>query len=137
TAGILLAAGSAVGIVARLLLGMVADRHVRLHFVILPVLLGAGAGGFGLRGGAHSTVGLGAVTFVVYAAGWAWPALINFAVVHRNPRAPGIASGILGTGQFGGGILGPLVFGVVVERSSYRLAWWLVAGMVAVAAVLM
>jgi MFS family permease len=136
-AGVLLSAGSAAGILTRVAWGAFADRRTDLHFVVIPAMLGVGAIGFGLLGGSHSTLGLALLTVLVFGTGWAWPSVLNFAVVRRSIRAPGIASGILGTGQFGGGILGPLVFGTVVEQASYRVAWLLAGGMVAVAAILM
>ena len=136
-AGTLLAIGSIVGAVARTGWGWVGDRHRRLHFLIVPSLLAAGAAAFVMIGAVRSTAWLVVATLLVFGAGWAWPSLLSFAVVARSPRGPATASGILGTGQFGGGILGPLTFGLIVERSSYQNAWNTAAGSLAIAAVLM
>ena len=89
-----------------------------------------------LIGAVRSTWLLVLATVLVFGAGWAWPSLLNFGVIARSPRGPAAASGILGTGQFGGGILGPLTFGLIVERSGYQSAWNAAAGALALAAVL-
>jgi predicted MFS family arabinose efflux permease len=78
---------------------------------------------FALIGAVRSTPALVIATVLVFGAGWAWPSLLNFGVIARSPRGPATASGMLGTGQFGGGILGPLTFGLLVERSGYQSAW--------------
>ena len=78
-----------------------------------------------------------AATILVFATGWSWPSLFSFAVVQRSPEAPAAASGVIGTGQFGGGIVGPLTFGVIVEAASFQAAWSAAAGSLVVAAMLM
>ena len=72
---------------------------------------------------------------VAFGAGWGWPGLFNFAVVKTNPGAPAAATGITQTGASGGAALGPLMFGLVLEASSYTTAW-LVSGIVALLAAL-
>jgi hypothetical protein len=47
-----------------------------------------------------------------------------------------VASGITGSGQFAGGIVGPLGFGALVERTSYQVAWMSAAVCVCLAGVL-
>lgn len=134
-AGTFLSIGSGLGIAVRVVWGWIGDRHPALHFTMLTAMLAVGAIAFASMGRAGSTAGLLAVTILVFATGWAWPSLLNFAVVQRLPQAPGIASGILGTGQYGGGILGPITFGLVAERVSYRAAWSTAGVMVGLAAV--
>ena len=82
-----------------------------------------GGPAFALLGQVSSTALLLAVTILVFASGWAWPSILNFAVVLRTPGGPGRASGILGAGQFGGGTVGPFLFGVLAERTGYGPAW--------------
>ena len=135
-AGTLLAMGSFMGVAGRVGWGWFGDRRRDLHFTIVPSLLAAGALAFMLIGAVRSTWLLVLATVLVFGAGWAWPSLLNFGVIARSPRGPATASGILGTGQFGGGILGPLTFGLIVERSGYQSAWNAAAGALAVAAVL-
>lgn len=136
-AGAFLAIGSLAGVGTRFVWGWLGDRYPESHFTMLPSLLGMGAVGFAALGAATSSAQLLAVTMLVFATGWAWPSLLSFAVVLRNPRAPAAASGIIGTGQFGGGIIGPFTFGVIVEAASFQVAWSVAAGSVAVAGLLM
>lgn len=133
-AGIFLSMGSAVGISGRVVWGWIADRHPPLHFGMLTGILVAGATALSFMGTASTTPQLAVITVLAFGTGWAWPSLLNFAVVQRVWWATGIASGIIGAGQFGGGILGPLAFGLLVERVSYRAAWGMTATMLALAA---
>lgn len=135
-AGTLLAMGSFMGVAGRVGWGWFGDRRRDLHFTIVPVLLAIGSVAFVLVGMVTATPLLVAATVLVFGAGWAWPSLLNFGVVARSPRGPATASGILGTGQFGGGILGPLTFGLLVEYRSYQTAWNVAAGSLAIASVL-
>ena len=134
-AGAFLAIGSAIGICFRLVWGWIGDRHPHWHVTMLTTLLVVGSGMFLIFGRVQGVVPTFLISVVVFSTAWAWPSLLGFAVVTRVPDAPGIASGILGAGQFGGGILGPLTFGLLAEHSSYRTAWTFAGGMVLAAAV--
>lgn len=134
-AGIFLAVGSAIGIVLRVIWGWISDRNHAVHFVLLATLLLSGALGFVALGRVTGAVPILVVTIWLFSTGWAWPSLLGFAVVLRVPDAPGVASGILGAGQFGGGILGPLVFGLLAEHSGYGVAWTYAAAMTVAASV--
>lgn len=122
-AGTVLAGGSVLGIAARIFWGSVGDRAPRRHFQVVALLLLTGAVGFALLGMGGGVPTLVVATLIALGMGWAWPGLFNFAVVTRSPRAPAAATGITGTGQFAGGIVGPLGFGLLVENSSYGVAW--------------
>jgi len=137
TAGSLLAVGSVVGIVGRLATGWLGDLYMRVHFPVLTALLAVGTLSFVGLGRTSSTVPLLVVTIVAFLTGWGWPALYNFAVVVRSPRAPAIASGITATGIYAGGVFGPVAFGAIAERSSYRSAWLMVGISLAISAILM
>ena len=131
-AGLLLALGSAVGIVVRVTLGHLADGMSGGRLRLVAAMLGVGVVGFVLLAtGASSLLVIG--TLLAFGAGWGWPGLFNFAVVRSNPGAPAAATGITQTGASGGAALGPLLFGVVVEASSYGVAW-LACGAMALAA---
>jgi MFS family permease len=134
-AGTLLALGSLLGVGARVAWGWVGDSMTSGHFALVTALLACGAVGFALLGAANSGV-LVAATVIVFGTGWAWPGLFNFAVVRDNVNAPAVASGITGTGQFAGGIVGPVGFGALVERTSYQVAWFWVAAFLCVGGVL-
>jgi MFS family permease len=132
TAGLLLALGSAFGIAVRVAFGRLADGMTGGRLRLVAAMLGFGVVGFVLLAtGMSSLLVLG--TLLAFGAGWGWPGLFNFAVVLTNPRAPAAATGITQTGASGGAALGPLVFGLVVEASSYGVAW-LVCGAIALAA---
>lgn len=136
-AGTFLALGSLAGVGTRFVWGWLGDRHPASHFTMLPILLGIGALGFAALGAVEASGELLLVTVLVFTTGWAWPSLLSFAVVLRNPETPAAASGIIGTGQFGGGIIGPFTFGLIVEGASFQVAWSAAAGAVAVAGLLM
>ena len=132
TAGLLLALGSAAGIVVRVWFGHLADGMGGGRLRLVAAMLGVGVAGFVML--ASGKVGLILPgTLLAFGAGWGWPGLFNFAVVKTNPRAPAAATGITQTGASGGAALGPLVFGLVVEATSYGTAW-LVSGVIAVLA---
>ena len=122
TAGLLLALGSGVGIVVRVVAGYLADsmRSGRLRLVAGMLVLGT-AGFAMLASGAHSLLVVGVV--LAFGAGWGWPGLFNFAIVKSSPKAPAAATGITQTGASGGAALGPLLFGYTVEATSFGTAW--------------
>lgn len=132
TAGLLLALGSAFSIVVRVVLGNFADGMSGGRLRLVAAMLGIGVLGFALLStGMGSLLVIG--TLLGFGAGWGWPGIFNFAVVKTNPGAPAAATGITQTGASGGAALGPLIFGLVVEGSSYSTAW-LVCGAFALAA---
>lgn len=73
-------------------------------------------------------------TPLAFGAGWGWPGLFNLAIVRAHPDAPGRASGVTQTGTYAGAVLGPVVFGAVVEAGSYRAAWAMAGATALVAA---
>jgi MFS family permease len=132
TAGLLLALGSAFSIVVRVAFGRLADGMTGGRLRLVAAMLGLGVVGFVLLAtGADGLLVIG--TLLAFGAGWGWPGLFNFAVVLTNPRAPAAATGITQTGASGGAALGPLVFGLVAEATSYNVAW-LVSGAIALVA---
>lgn len=136
-AGTLLAVGSVAGVLTRLVWGWLADNHPTGHFVLLPLLLGLGAGGFLFLAAVESGPPLVGATIIVFITAWSWPGVLTFAVVQRNSDAPAAATGIIGAGQYGGGIIGPFGFGLVVDTWSYASAWRASALVVALSAALM
>jgi predicted MFS family arabinose efflux permease len=135
-AGLLLAGGSAVGVVIRLLVGWGADRRARGLLVVVAGMLGGGALGMTLLA-TSSVTALVPGTALAFGLGWSWPGLLTFAVVRLNPTAPAVATSITQTGQFAGSATGPLLFGLVVEVSSYSAAWSAAAVALLAAALLM
>ena len=132
TAGLLLALGSAVNIIVRVVFGHLADGMSGGRLRLVAGMLGIGIVGFALLAtGERGLIVPGAL--LAFGAGWGWPGLFNFAIVKTNPGAPAAATGVTQTGASGGAALGPLVFGLTVEATSYDLAW-LVSGAIALAA---
>ncbi len=125
-AGLLVSGGSAVGITARLLAGRRADRRAGGHLRVVSVMLVVGSVAYGLYATQVAWV-LVVATPLAFGAGWGWPGLFNLAVVRAHPTAPGMASGVTQTGTYLGAVIGPVVFGAVVEAASYRAAWGLAA----------
>ena len=72
-----------------------------------------------------------------FATSFAWPGLFHLAMVRANPSAPGAATGITLTGNFTGAVCGPLLFGLLVEATSYGWAWGFAAITSGAAAALM
>lgn len=137
-AGWLLAASSVAGIASRITSGWIIDRHGRggprpgwgLRGVV--VLLVLGAAGYGLLSTQIPLLALAAAP-LAFAGGWGWSGLLTYAVVEANPATPAASTGIIQTGIFVGGTLGPPLFGAIVQAVSYRAAW-LAAGAAALAA---
>jgi MFS family permease len=135
SAGVWLVVGSVIGLLARPAWGWIADRlSVPAHLLIL--LMGLGAIGTGLLVGVEAVPFLAMGTLLAFAAGWAWTAILNFVAVRASPEAPAAASGIVSTGNFAGGAVGPLIFGVLAAHVSYAAAWMFCTVLFLVGAVL-
>jgi predicted MFS family arabinose efflux permease len=134
TAGLLAAGGSALGVLSRLGLGMLADRRDGRWFLVVAAMMLAGAPASALMAlGAPATV-LPAVV-LAYGIGWAWAGLLNHAVTLLHPDAPGRATGVTQSGVAIGGALGPLGFGALADTVSLTAAWSVTAVLAALAAV--
>ena len=122
TAGLLLALGSGVGIVVRVVAGYLADGMESGRLRLVAGMLVLGTAGFAmLASGVPGLLVVGVV--LAFGAGWGWPGLFNLAIVKSNPKAPAAATGITQTGASGGAALGPLLFGYTVEATSFGTAW--------------
>lgn len=133
-AGLVLMAGSVVGIALRLVLGARADRvgGDQLRVVSRLMVVGSASVLVYALGGIPGYV---AATPLAFGAGWAWPGLFNLSVVRRYPEAPGAATGMTQTGTYLGAGLGPLAFGAVVDAVGWSAAWTGAAASMALAAV--
>jgi len=126
-AGLLLSGGSVIGISVRLSAGAWLDRRGGEPLGIATSMLIGGALAYALMAAHASLVYLAAVP-LAFGAGWAWPGLSNLAVVRMRPEAPGAATGIMQIGTYLGAVLGPLVFGLAVDATSYTVGWLLASG---------
>ncbi|SCL17228.1 Predicted arabinose efflux permease, MFS family [Micromonospora rhizosphaerae] len=135
-AGLTLTLGSAVCVAARVGAGWLADRRETGHVAVIAGMLVVGAAGLGLLALA------GPVPLVVgvvlgFGLGWAWPGLVNFAVVRLHPQAPAAATSITQTGVYAGGCLGPLGLGAAAAHLGYPTMWAVAAVAMLLAAALM
>ena len=95
-----------------------------------------GAGGLALLA-VPGTPALVIGTALGFGLGWAWPGLLQFAVVRLNPSAPAAATSIVQTGVYAGGFIGPVGFGFLATHLSFPTAWLVGAATMLVAAGLM
>ena len=123
-----LAGGSAV--IVRVGTGFLADRRGGRHFPVVAAMMVVGALGY-------FTVALGSATHTAWlfvlgsvialGLGWGWNGLFNFAVIRTHRQAPARATGITQVGGRLGGMLAPVLVGVLVGDSLYTLAWLIMA----------
>src|SRR3954469_11079573 len=135
-AGLTLTMGSVVGLVLRLVHGWLADKRSGGHIAVIAGSLLLGSGGLALL----AAPGAGALvlgTVLGFGLGWAWPGLLQFAVVQLNPTAPAAATSIVQVGVYGGGFVGPIGFGFLATHLSFPAAWLIGACSMLVAAGLM
>ncbi len=134
-AGILLAAGSVLGIITRIIMGWLIDRRTAGGLATVATFLALGGVGIALLAtGSDPAIIIGSL--VAFTFGWGWSGLFTFAVVRRNPGAPAAATGITMTGIYVGAAVGPALFGLVAE-TSFTAAWVIMSAALALGAVLM
>lgn len=132
-AGLLLALGSVLTVATRVALGVLADRPGTRHLLLTAGMLVLGAVGLVLlASGRPAPFVAGAL--LAFVAGWGWLGLFMFAIVDQHRGAAGAATGVAQTGLLTGGCLGPLGFGLLVERSSFEFAWFVAAALAVVSA---
>lgn len=136
TAGLILAAGSIAGIIARLIAGWAIDRNRSADLTTVAAMLIAGAIGVVIinLGGRAGLVAGGLLAFV---GGWGWSGLFTFAVVKDHPEAPAAATAVTQVGKLVGAGAGPALFGVLADSFSFRMAWWSTMGVLLVGAAMM
>ncbi len=132
-AGMLLFAGSLASITGRITAGAVTDRVRGRGFAGLVLLMGTGAVVFFLL---RSATGAAFVALVVIAfvTAWGWPGLMTFTVVNANAATVAASSSITQAGIFLGAGLGPILLGLVIDKTSFQTSWALVSVMLLLAA---
>jgi MFS family permease len=135
-AGLLLTLGSAASIVTRLVAGRLADRRGGRHLVTVARMQFAGALGLVLIAtGVPSLLLVG--TLIAFALAWGFNGVFWFAIVRLSPATPAAASGLVMPGGMLGGVVGPIVFGVIAETVSFQVAWLAAASWSVIAGTLM
>lgn len=121
-AGTVLAVASACTIATRLVAGVAVDRLAGGQLLISAAMVAVGAFGFvtlAIGGPTLLTVGI----IVAMAGGWGSNGVFWYCLVQAYPDAPGRATGAVAPGALLGSSSGPVVFGAVIERTSYTVAW--------------
>lgn len=136
TAAWLLTMGSICAIVSRVIIGLVSDRMTSGHLVLVSAMLGVGSLGYLLLGLGRGW-SLVSGTMLAFALGWGFNGLFWFAIVRLHRSAPGAVTGLVMPGGMSGGVLGPILFGAIVEASGFAAGWFTMAAFGAIGAVLM
>jgi len=121
-AGLLLALGSGLGIVLRLLIGVRLDAISGSPFRLAASVVVVGSVGFALLSHGSPVVTVVAA-MLAFGGGWTWPVLTNFGIVRANSASAAAATGITQTGVYLGVFCAPLVSGWIIARWSYGAMW--------------
>ncbi|WP_433833719.1 MFS transporter [Actinoplanes sp. CA-015351] len=121
-AGLALTLGGAICATARITGGWQADRRPDRQVGVIAALLATGAVGLALLA-TPGPVAMVAGIVLGFGFGWAWPGLMNFAVVRLHPQAPAAATSITQTGVYAGGCVGPLGLGAIAGYAGYPAMW--------------
>ncbi|RPI26329.1 MAG: MFS transporter, partial [Actinobacteria bacterium] len=132
-AGLLLFAGSAASIAARIAVGAASDARRGSGFAGVVTLMGCGAVVFFLMPAAGGAV-FALLVLAAFATGWGWPGLLTFTVVNANAGTAAVSSAVTQSGVFFGAGVAPVVLGWVIDRRSFGASWILVACLLLAAA---
>lgn len=135
-AGILLAVGSAAGIMTRIGTGILADRTGGPQFALIAVMLAGGAMAIALGSTGHPLL-LIVGSVGVFTGAWGWTGLFFLSLIKANPDRPGTVAGIGVSGLGVGNAAGPLLFGLMAGTTSFGAAWLGAAVLAGTAAALM
>jgi len=121
-AAFLLAGGSLLAIAVRVLAGQLVDRAPRWALPAAAGMMLTGSVGYAIMiAQVPVAVVLGGT--LAFGLGWGWPGLVFFAAVHLNPAGPGATAGLISSGVAVGGVIGPMLFGIVAGSTSSGAAW--------------
>jgi MFS family permease len=125
TATLVVSIAGAFALIAPIFIGLAADRldSPRVHLgstAGMIIISGAGMVLMGLISGQGSAVFAG---IVAYGFGWAWPGLLHFAALMMHPHSHRAVASQMQFATFAGAILGPMVFGYLVNGGYQVFAW--------------
>ena len=120
--GRLLAVGSAVGILSRVLSGYLADLRGRRHLIVVAAMMLVGSVGLCILAFADGLPMLVAGTVLAFGLGWAWFGVFDLSVVRYSAGSPAVATGVAMTAMSLGAMIGPVAFGLAAAWS-YSAAW--------------
>lgn len=122
SAGLWITGGSAGAIVTRIVTAY-AMRHSepRGTLIVVSLIALGGLGHLLLASGWQAAMIPGGL--VALGLGWGWGGVLFLFVIRLYPLRSGRAVGIVFMGAYAGGVLGPPVFGWVVDSMGFRAAW--------------
>jgi predicted MFS family arabinose efflux permease len=122
TAGLVLSLTGLLAMASRLGFGLLGDRRPGDGMARAAGLMAFGAVGYTLMAAGSSPL---AVVGCLIGGGlsWGWQTPLSLAVVSTNPQGTSAAIGLQMAGFFTGALVGPLLVGVLAERSAYQEAW--------------
>lgn len=124
-AALLLGISAWVGVASRITTGLLADRHPYplRHLASAAAMMCAAAIGMTGLGFGQGTPVLATAALITFGIGFAWPGLLHHAAITLHPEHMARATSYMQIGTYVGALVGPLVFGFLVQFGSYRLAW--------------
>lgn len=122
-AGLLLAGGSAVAVVTRLVVGIVSDKWSRDNLLVVAGMMAIGAPGYLILALSGNILLIALGTAMAFGGGWGWSGVLTHAVVRHHADAPGVATGVTQAGIAAGLVIGPPIFGLLVTSASFLAAW--------------
>lgn len=134
--GALLAVGSVLGIVVRVVSGWRMDQTDRDGFRGVAVLLALGTVGAGLLATGRLELLVPGV-LLAFAGGWGWPAMFFYEVIRDHPTAPAAATGRVQGPSMVFSAVGPIGFGWLTDTAGVSTAWTVTAGFAAAASVVL
>lgn len=133
TAGLLLSLGSLANIIARPLVGWIADRGVGGTMATVSLMMAGGAVGLiGMAIALPWTFALGCV--LAFGLGWGWSGLLHYVVSNAARSNAAQATGFVQSGAYIGSASGPFVMGFVFEQHGPTVGWVVSACVASVAA---
>lgn len=124
-----LAFGSGIGVISRVLVGTLSDRWPQpiRHLNAVAIMLSIAGVSMGILGLGRTEPVLFGATLVFFALGWSWPGLVHYAVLVTHSASPALATTYMQMGTFLGSVLGPLAFGLIADYGSFVTAWLVAA----------
>lgn len=121
-AGLALAAGSLLAIIARLVTGAICDRMASGHMTFCAVMQAGGVVGMAMLVTGNQTLMAVGVSIALVGT-WGINAIFWYALLRHYADVPGRITGAVQPGGALGGVIGPFGFGLVAEHAGYRTAW--------------
>lgn len=136
TAAWVLSLGTSVSALSRFFVAWRLSVVKRPHLVSVSLMLLGAVGTVGLASTPRVPL-LAVSTVFAFGAGWGWNALFVLAMVKSNNAAPARAMGVVVAMTGLGGVVGPLVFGSLVQSAGYATGWITIAAVQILSATLM